>query len=101
LLDVLDEVARSLVREAVTDEIYVKDPVLMVVEPKSLCWLSGRLNATVSSEGWQRESAALPQLEQVTRDGGSGLAKGMTFVNAQRQAAGRELIAGQGDHIHA
>jgi len=33
LLGVLDEVARTKVREAAADEIYVKDPVLMIVEP--------------------------------------------------------------------
>src|SRR6202007_813165 len=31
VLAVLDEVARAQVREAAADEIYVKDPVLMVV----------------------------------------------------------------------
>jgi hypothetical protein len=101
LLAVLDEVARSRVREVAADEIYVKAPVLMVVEPESLCWLSGRLSATVSGDDGQRELAALPKLEQVTRDGGTALAKGVALVNAQRQAKGQELIADQGDHFHA
>src|SRR5205823_2815735 len=34
LLAVLDEVARQRAREVAADEIYVKDPVLMVVEPE-------------------------------------------------------------------
>jgi hypothetical protein len=101
LLAVLDEVAGARVREAAADEIYVKDPVLMVVEPESLCWLSGRLSATVSGEAWQREFAALPQLEQLTRDGGSGLAKGVALVNAQRTERQQELVVDQGDHFHA
>ena len=50
LLAVLDKAARQKVREAAADEIYVKDPVLMVVEPESLCWLSGRLSDEVSGE---------------------------------------------------
>jgi len=101
LLAVLDEVAGERVREAAADEIYVKDPVLMVVEPESLCWLSGRLSATVSGEAWQREFAALPHLEQVTRDGGAGLAKGVALVNEQRASRPGALLVDQGDHFHA
>jgi hypothetical protein len=101
LLAVLDAVARPRVREAAADEIYVKAPVLMVVEPESLCWLSGRLSAAVSGAAWERESAALPQLEQVTRDGGTGLGKGVALVNAQRQARRQESVVDQGDHFHA
>jgi hypothetical protein len=101
LLAVLDEGAGNLVREVAADEIYVKAPVLMVVEPDSLCWLSGRLSATVSGAAWQREFAALPNLEQVTRDGGSGLEKGVALVNEQRADRQRESIVDQGDHFHA
>lgn len=101
LLAVLDEAARQRAREVAADEIYVKDPVLMVVEPDSLCWLSGRLSSTVDGAAWEGELAALPQLEQVTRDGGSGLAKGVALVNAQRQADQRTAVVDQGDHFHA
>jgi hypothetical protein len=101
LLAVSDEAARQRTHEAAADEIYVKDPVLMVVEPESLCWLSGRLSTEVSGAAWQRELAALPQLRQVTRDGGSGLAKGVALVNAQRQADGQAAVVDQGDHFHA
>jgi hypothetical protein len=101
LLDVLDEFARPQVREVAADEIYVKAPVLMVVEPESLCWLSGRLSAAVSGAAWEREFAALPQLEQVTRDGGTALEKGVALVNARREAAEQEGLVDQGDHFHA
>ncbi len=101
LLAVLDEAARQKVREAAADEIYVKDPVLMVVEPESLCWLSGRLSDEVSGEAWAREFAQLPHLEQVMRDGGSGLAKGVALVNEQRQEQAQRLLTDQGDHFHA
>lgn len=101
LLEVLDEVARQRVCEVAADEIYVQEPVLMVVEPESLCWLSGRLSAEVSGAAWEQEFAALPQLEQVMRDGGSGLEKGVALVNVERQAHGRELVVDQGDHFHA
>src|SRR5205085_11254842 len=75
LLPVLDEVARQQVRQSAADEIYVRDPVLMVVEQESLCWVSGHLTASVSGEAWAKEFGQLPNLEQVTRDGGTGLAK--------------------------
>lgn len=101
LLAVLDEVARQKVREAAADEIYVKDPVLMVVEPESLCWLSGRMSDEVSGEAWAKEFKQLPNLEQVLRDGGKGLAKGVALVNEQRQTEEKSLLTDQGDHFHA
>lgn len=101
LLAVLDEVARHQVRDAAADEIYVKDPVLMVVEQKSLCWMSGRLSAEVTGAAWEREFQALPNLEQLARDGGTGLEKGVGLVNAQRQNEKRPQVVDQGDHFHA
>jgi hypothetical protein len=101
LLAVLDDWARERVRAVAADEIYVNDAVLMTVEPESLCWLSGRLSAEVSGEAWAQELAPWPQLEQVTRDGGTGLAKGVQLVNAQRQGQGQPAVADQGDHFHA
>ena len=101
LLAVLDEAARARVREAAADEIYVKDPVLMVVEPESLCWISGRLSDEVNAEAWAQEFAVLPHLEQMMRDGGSALEKGLALVNGQRQAQGQALVVDQGDHFHA
>ncbi len=46
LLPVLDALAQTRVRQAAADEIYFKAPVLMVVEPESLCWVTGQLSAT-------------------------------------------------------
>lgn len=101
LLQVLDEFARQKVRESAADEIYVKDPVLMMVEPESLCWVSGRLSDEVSGEAWSREFAVFANLEQVTRDGGTGLEKGVALVNAERAAQGQTPMVDQGDHFHA
>lgn len=100
LLPVLDESARARVRQAAADEIYVKAPVLMVVEPDSLCWLTGQLTDRVSGAAWGRQFAALGALEQVTRDAGSGLAKGVQQVNTARQAQGLTAVADQLDHFH-
>ena len=101
LLAVLDEVARQKVREAAADEIYVKDPVLMAVEPESLCWLSGQLSDKVDGKAWCAQFRQLPNLEQVIRDGGKGLANGVALVNAQRQQEGKAAVVDQGDHFHA
>jgi hypothetical protein len=101
LLEILDELARQQVRESAADEIYVKDPVLMVVEPESLCWITGRLSDEVTGEAWAREFKVLPNLEQVTRDGGKGLEKGVALVNAEREAQKQTSLVDQGDHFHA
>jgi hypothetical protein len=101
LLPILDAWTRQRVRELSADEIYVKDPVLMTVEPESLCWLGGRLSAEVSGAAWSGELGQFPNLEQVTRDGGTGLAKGVELLNAQRRAQGQAAVVDQGDHFHA
>jgi len=101
LLEVFDEYARPLVRDGAGDEIYVSAPVLMVVEQESLCWVCGQVSTEVSGEAWAREFARLPNLEQLARDGGSGLAKGVALANARRQEEGRAPFVDQGDHFHA
>jgi hypothetical protein len=73
----------------------------MVVEQESLCWLSGQLSAAVDGDGWAQEFRQLPNLEQVARDGGNALAKGVALVNAERQEQGRPPLVDQGDHFHA
>ncbi len=101
LLLILDAWARARVREVSADEIYVKDAVLMTVEPDSLCWLSGHFSAEVSGAAWAEEFAQFPNLEQVQRDGGTGLAKGVELLNVQRQEQGQTAVVDQGDHFHA
>src|SRR5262249_47955021 len=71
-----------------------------VVEQHSLCWLSGRLADDRNGQTWAEEFRRFPKLQQVTRDGGSGLAKGIALVNQQRQVAGQHAIADQEDHFH-
>jgi hypothetical protein len=101
LLPVLDEVARPLVKQVSADEIYVKKPVLMVVEPDSMCWMTGSLTSQVTGEVWGEQFAALPGLEQVTRDAGSGLSKGVKLLNAARRNKGLPLVGDQLDHFHS
>lgn len=101
LLSILDEQARQRVRDVAADELYVNAPVRMVVEQESLCWLSGRLSDHVDGEGWAEEFRQLPKLEQVARDGGKGLQKGVEMVNAERQEHGQAAVVDKGDHFHA
>jgi hypothetical protein len=100
LLPVLDEFACAQVKQASADEIYVKTPVLMVVEPDSMCWLTGTLTPQVSGEMWVGQFGTFPALEQVTRDAGSGLGKGVALLNEQRQEQGLAPVADQLDHFH-
>ncbi len=101
LLAVFDEYSRPRVRQATADEIYVSAPVLMVVEPDSLCWVAGRLTDAVCGDTWMEEFRRLPALEQVTRDAGSGLQKGVALLNAQRQVQGLTPVSDQLDHWHS
>lgn len=101
LLPVLDEHTQRRVRQAVAAEIFVRrQPILMVVEPDSLCWVSGRRVARRDGVTWAEEFARLPALEQVTKDGGSGLANGLARANAHRQQQGRAVAVEQDDHFH-
>lgn len=101
LLKVFDEFTKERVRDAAGDEIYVSDPVRMVVEQESLCWVSGRLTPSVDGPGWYEEFKQLPNLEQVARDGGTALKKGLALVNEDRVKQNKPLVTDQGDHFHA
>jgi hypothetical protein len=101
LLEVLDEWSRPRVRDTAADELYVNDPVRMIVEQESLCWMSGHLSANADGDGWAEEFRQLPNLEQVARDGGKGLQKGVELVNAERQERDQAPVIDKGDHFHA
>jgi hypothetical protein len=102
LLAVLDEYSRPLVRQASPDEIFVgRQPVLMVVEPESFGWVSGRKAATRDGEEWAKELRLLPALEQVSRDAGTGLEKGLRLVNQERVRRGQPGLGDQLDHFHS
>lgn len=101
LLPLLDEYSRPRVQQAVPDEIFVRrQATLMVVEPDSLCWVSGRLVPRRDGMAWAEEFRQLPALAQVTKDGGSGLAKGLAQANAQRRQRGQTPVDEQDDHFH-
>jgi hypothetical protein len=100
LLNVLDEYTYSRVCQVVADEIYVSQPVLMVVEPDSLCWVVGNMTERVDSATWSKEFGQLPNVEQVTRDSGSGLTKGVKAWNHARQQQQKPPVADQLDHFH-
>ena len=101
LLEILDDYTRPRVHQATADEVYVRDPVLMVIEPDSLCWVTGRLTDAASGDAWLEEFRRLPTLEQVTRDAGSGLHKGVALLNAERQEQELPPVADQLDHWHS
>jgi hypothetical protein len=100
VLSVLDTVARPRVEQAADEIFFGRRPCLMVVEQHSLCWLTGRLADDRSGPTWAEEFRRLPNLQQVSRDGGTGLAKGVALVNQERQDQGHQAIADQEDHFH-
>jgi len=60
----------------------------MVVEPESLCWITGRMVQARDGLTWAEEFARLPALEAVARDDGTGPGKGVKLVRGRRHAAG-------------
>jgi hypothetical protein len=101
LLEVLDDFSRPRVEQAAADEIFFgPKPCLMVIEQHSLCWVSGRLAERRDGTEWAKEFRQLPNLRQTTQDGGTGLAKGLAIVNAERQQAGQAPAVAQDDHFH-
>jgi hypothetical protein len=60
----------------------------MVVEPESLCWLTGRMVEARDGLTWAEEFARFPALRAVVRDDGTGLGKGVKRERARRRAAG-------------
>jgi hypothetical protein len=100
-LGVLDGYSRARARQVAADELFAgKRPVLVTLEPDSLCWLGGRLAADRDGPSWARELGQLPAAAQLTRDGGQGLRKGLELVNRARRAAGAAAVADQEDHFH-
>src|SRR3954464_4811117 len=61
----------------------------MVVEPESLCWLTGRRVKARDGVTWAEEFARLPALEAVVRDDGTGLGRGVKLERARRRAGGQ------------
>ena len=72
----------------------------MVVEPESLCWLTGRLVEARDGVTWAKEFARFPSLEAVVRDDGSGLGKGVKLERARRRAAGLSDLDDSLDVFH-
>jgi hypothetical protein len=60
----------------------------MVVEPESLCWLTGRMVKARDGVTGAEEFARFPALKAVVRDDGTGLSKGIKRERARRRAAG-------------
>jgi hypothetical protein len=60
----------------------------MVVEPDSLCWITGRMVEARDGLTWAEEFARFPALTAVVRDDGTGLGKGVRLEQARRRAAG-------------
>jgi hypothetical protein len=101
VLAALDRYSRGRARQVAADAIFSgRKPILMTVEPDSLCWLGGRLADNRDGGTGAAELRALPAAEQVTADGGQGLRKGVALVNDERRKAGAPPLRDQRDHFH-
>jgi hypothetical protein len=60
----------------------------MVVEPESLCWMTGRMVPARDGATWAEEFARFPALQSVVRDDGTGLGRGVKLERTRRRAAG-------------
>ncbi|MGZ6576482.1 MAG: hypothetical protein ACXVHJ_36555 [Solirubrobacteraceae bacterium] len=72
----------------------------MLVEPGSLCWLTGRLVDARDGETWAVEFARFSALSAVVRDDGSGLGKGLKLERARRRAENRPDLEDSLDVFH-
>ena len=59
----------------------------MLVEPESLCWLTGRMVLRRDGARWAEEFARFPALKAIVRDDGTGLGKGLKLERDRRRAA--------------
>src|SRR5918998_1153368 len=72
----------------------------MLVEPESLCWLTGRMVQARDGITWAEEFARFPGLVTVIRDAGTGLGKGLKLERARRRAAGQPGLDDTLDVFH-
>src|SRR5215211_6424147 len=72
----------------------------MMVEPESLCWLTGRMVKARDGVTWAEEFARYPALKAVIRDDGTGLGKGLKLERARRHAAGQPGLDDTLDVFH-
>src|SRR3954465_12699273 len=72
----------------------------MVVEPESLCWLTGRMVKARDGVTWAEEFARFPALVAVVRDDGTGLGKGVKLGRARRRARGLPDLGDTLDVFH-
>jgi hypothetical protein len=101
LLAVLDPIAQGRCRQVAADELFTgRRPLLMMVEPDSLCWVGGHLAEHRDGATWAQQFHQLPALEHVPRDAGTGLANGVEQVNAVRQDRGQPPVQETLDHFH-
>jgi predicted metal-dependent hydrolase len=101
ILEMLDEFTRPLVSEGAFDEIFVgRKPILMGVEPNSLCWIVGDLAENRDGASWARHFDGFEQLEHAVTDAGTGLLKGLALSNARRREADRPPIGHTLDVFH-
>jgi hypothetical protein len=86
ILSVVDRACQRWVLTLCLDEIFFHQvPILMAVEPVSLAWVAAQRSPDRTGESWAKVIEMWPRLEHVVADGGTGLERGVTLVQASRR----------------
>ena len=72
----------------------------MIVEPESLCGMTGRMVKARDGVTWAEEFARLPALKAVVRDDGTGLGRGVKLERTRRRAEGQPDLDDTLDVFH-
>jgi hypothetical protein len=101
LLEVLDQTVGPQLEQVAADEIYCgRTPILMTVEPESLCWLGGRRVDRLDGAAWLGELRPLTQVQYLVSDAGNHLVHGVHLLQAERRQAGQPVPAHGLDVFH-
>src|SRR5512143_3543852 len=72
----------------------------MLVEPESLCWLTGRMVLRRDGATWAEEFARFPALKAIVRDDGTGLGRGLKLERDRRRVANLSVLDDTLDVFH-
>ncbi len=88
ILAVLDRVCQVWVVRLCLDEIFFhRAPVLVAVEPYSMAWVAGQRGPDRTGDTWCALLQKWPGVQRLVCDAGTGLARGVKFLNEARAAA--------------
>jgi hypothetical protein len=101
LLEVLNRRCQELVVVLCLDEIFLhRQPVLVGVEPQSMCWVIGQRAEDRKGATWKKTLEPWKRLEYAVADAGSGLQAGLSEIQRERQELGGQQLGVGLDVFH-